>query len=809
MTQMTAEEFLQKVQEFTGNKTTFDPKNVEEFQKSIRSFTENLKKSQPGLAQFKDFLNGTTKPIEDVTKQMDALNRAIKEAKEAKNIERTASLEDQKSDLTKAAISKNLVAGFTNLGIGVASLTNGVYEGTRDFVKSLQSGAGGVEVATQTAVKTAKLAGETGKALGGFVQSMGFVVSLLGGPWVKALGLAVSAIGAFTEWFSGKAADKAADAAQLLGDELKKTEKGFKDITGAGAIFAGGMTEMRVQAGRAGLDIAMLAEVVKSSREDLVMMGIGMGEATKRVAGVSKELRNSELGMQLRKLGYSAEEQASLSAQVMANMNAAGDKRIMTDAELARVTAQYGKDLKILSDITGQDAKKLMEKARTESLKADILAKLTPEQAERFQAQVANMPATAHKALFELISSGGTAITDIASNVMMQESPAFAKTIQDGYTNIFSNKNVEEVTAEAQAQRGRFGDELRSMRGTGTDMIATADRLGQGNDGILRSVTEMKNNAILETQVGEEAIKNAQKNATAAANNQATLDVSIHTLNKQTLALQAALGPALTDAITGFANKSASALGILDDALAKFGITKNTSNGTPTSQVTGGKQIDKQAVGRLGSIVRPDGTSYNPYLQNQQSGTPFSGGNKPTSAGSDVIDYGNLQFKNKAEGTGGGNVDAQIIRAAQIISNKYDGTVVNGFNDLEHWKPEHKTSKHRIGAAADLRVPGFDKPGTMDAINSLISGLGVSAAIHNGDHVHLEEMQKAIGGTVGSGQTAIVGEKGAELVNGPASVTSTASTSQIFNNMLDKLDEMVSVLKDNRDYSEKILHATQ
>ena len=97
----------------------------------------------------------------------------------------------------------------------------------------------------------------------------------------------------------------------------------------------------------------------------------------------------------------------------------------------------------------------------------------------------------------------------------------------------------------------------------------------------------------------------------------------------------------------------------------------------------------------------------------------------------------------------------------------------------------------------------------MDAINSLISGLGVSAAIHNGDHVHLEELQKANGGTVGSGQTAIVGEKGAELVNGPASVTSTASTSQIFNNMLDKLDEMVSVLKDNRDYSEKILHATQ
>jgi hypothetical protein len=73
--------------------------------------------------------------------------------------------------------------------------------------------------------------------------------------------------------------------------------------------------------------------------------------------------------------------------------------------------------------------------------------------------------------------------------------------------------------------------------------------------------------------------------------------------------------------------------------------------------------------------------------------------------------------------------------------------------------------------------------------------------------MHVEKM--ANGGTLASGQTAVVGENGAELVNGPASVTSTASTSKIFGDMLSRLEEMVDVLKDNRDYSEKILHATQ
>jgi hypothetical protein len=64
------------------------------------------------------------------------------------------------------------------------------------------------------------------------------------------------------------------------------------------------------------------------------------------------------------------------------------------------------------------------------------------------------------------------------------------------------------------------------------------------------------------------------------------------------------------------------------------------------------------------------------------------------------------------------------------------------------------------------------------------------------------------GGNLGPGATAVVGENGPEIVHGPGSVTSTASTSRIFGEMLDKLDQMVTVLKDHRDISEKTLQAT-
>jgi hypothetical protein len=122
MANMTAEEFLEKVEQLTGNKATFDPKNVEDFQKHIKAFTDNLKRQQPVLKGFGDFLDGTKQPIQNVVREMDELNRAIKEAKKSRNAERVDELESSKADLRKTAITKNVSAGLSNLGVGIGSL---------------------------------------------------------------------------------------------------------------------------------------------------------------------------------------------------------------------------------------------------------------------------------------------------------------------------------------------------------------------------------------------------------------------------------------------------------------------------------------------------------------------------------------------------------------------------------------------------------------------------------------------------------------------------------------------------------------
>ena len=158
-----------------------------------------------------------------------------------------------------------------------------------------------------------------------------------------------------------------------------------------------------------------------------------MGEAARRIGGISKELRfgaASELGAQLQNLGYGFEEQAAIVAQYTANLNASGALRGKSDIELATLSAAYAKDLRKLQAVTGEDAQKVADEARITQMQGDILARLNPEEGQRFQAALRALPKEAQKGFLEFVSSGGTAIADGATNMMINQSPKFEALIE-------------------------------------------------------------------------------------------------------------------------------------------------------------------------------------------------------------------------------------------------------------------------------------------------------------------------------------------------------------------------------------------
>jgi hypothetical protein len=109
-------------------------------------------------------------------------------------------------------------------------------------------------------------------------------------------------------------------------------------------------------------------------------------------------------------------------------------------------------------------------------------------------------------------------------------------------------------------------------------------------------------------------------------------------------------------------------------------------------------------------------------------------------------------------------------------------------------------SLHNVGRALDINSTQVADLQSLGMLGKY--GFGPLA----GDPPHIQALDG--GGSIEGAEVALVGEKGPELVSGPASVTSRSNTSELFNKMNSNLEAMLRVLKDQHSTSEKILYAT-
>jgi hypothetical protein len=594
-----------------------DIKNIEAFTKQIKESTEAMKKSLPLSKQFEDVLRGQTSQYKDITAELEDIDKKLeafgKSVDSAAKLEQKQALEKEKSEKIQQANANNSRVAVQNFSVAVGNVAGSLIKSAFQFAKDLQSGASGVEAGTNAAASAARTAGDAASSIGKIFVGLSGVLGSLPGHY-KYLGIAAAALGIGLDTVGTKAAEIAEEGIKFLGTELKNTQKAYKDVTETGAVLAGGMTELRQTSAKAGLDVSQMAAVVRSSKDDLIGMGLGLGEATKRIAGVSKELRNSDLGIQLRKLGYSAEEQASLAASVGARMSAAGDTRILSDKELAATAAKYGKDLKVLSNITGEDAKKAMEKARLQAQEQDLLAEALaqggPEAVKKLEAQLATMPESMKKGYMEFVSTGGTAIADAATNVAITQNPK----ILNQYKQQFADLQNNQIDASAAMDRVNEANEqtykyAKENAAAGKE-IAQSARL-TGNP-LARSVADITNSLIVGASKQKEGASKAARIAVdGAAANMAPLDVQVTELEENTQKLKAALGEQLLTPITQFASVLSAGVGTVEESLAKVTAGLNAQSKAAADQLAAlkEKQItaqDSKNWGKMGLLEKAE-----------------------------------------------------------------------------------------------------------------------------------------------------------------------------------------------------------
>lgn len=445
-------------------------KGTQEYAAAQKVLSKNLKNDFSDLAQ----------KVKEGTASAQDHNEAIKKATKAidamEDSEEKRELIRKRRELQNAASAKEVGEAFSD---ATSKLGTAAVVGIGGFLKNLQDNSSSTQAAAgilNAGIDMAQ-AGVTG--LGKAAQAAAMPLMLLG-PWGRVAGIALEALGIAAETTAPAIGKLAKFVNEYLAKELEKVFKSFNDMNASGALFTNGMTGMVNAATNSGLTIEQFSNVVKNNSLSIAASGYGMTEGAKKIGEVGKVFDNN--GKQVRKhlqaLGYSFEEHAELTAQVMANIGRTGNKA--TAERIATETEKYAESLRLISNITGEDAKaKVKQVAEQNEILAfqNELAKLGPAQAAQINAAMASLTEMDQKALRERVMYHGNVFSQ---EVAIHESTiAGAKRQNDAVYQLV--KNGEATTQSVMAVQNRYAQQYlagtRQMQPLAVAAAATGDSM--------------------------------------------------------------------------------------------------------------------------------------------------------------------------------------------------------------------------------------------------------------------------------------------------------------------------------------------
>ena len=333
------------------------------------------------------------------------------------------------------------------------------------------------------------------------------------------------------------------------------------------------------------------------------------------------------------------------------------------------------------------------------------------------------------------------------------------------------DQNNADIEKKTQLERVKQQDDLTGMLGSYTDKLKeSGEYLTTFRDAVMGATN------FLNKMTGAEASKQGAA-STAESRTSANQDVVKNAMGGK-----------------GFWGHVKSYMGAVGASMANASDTGATVGSAPAGGTSGSAgtattppaKVTLPAAGALGSAGGPKGASQE--------------------------DLAKAGFKMKAgdvQATGA-PLSSGLLSFAKKIQETFPGfTHFNSFDDMFHQK-NSPDSKHAKGLAVDFALGKRPTEEEGKALVAQLKQMGASLAIDEYNH----PSGKATGGHM---HAEVSAEDGA-MVSGPKSgypatlhgneLITPLDKNTVFNEMLDKLDQMVKVLKDHKDISEKTFRAT-
>jgi hypothetical protein len=674
------------------------------------------------------------------------------------------------------------------------------FQGLDDATKNANVGLGAFNKELKT------VPGQLAKGLGGLassvargdtsLKSMNAVVDVA----ANAISGLAKTVPIFGEAMA--AATKAvAEGAKIVVEQLDATAKTFNAMSASGALVADGMTGLSRQFTTAGLNLQQFQKVVGQNSTALArfrgIAGDGAEEFSKAVGNLTQKQDTD-----LRKIGMSAEDIAGTTAAFVTQQTRLGKSQAMTTDQLTAGSKQYALELDQLSKVTGlsrEAIQKQQDAALSESkfrANYELAMQSGNEELIRgakgmmtLQTRMSSFGAELGQGVRDL--SAGVANTDASQKLLNSTGGAALDIINRLKSGAIDQDQAQQELNDAYQQNKQAQLQIASQIGNTANVYAdTAQMADFGNamqKGAYEKAKQTQDAQINKTDALTDSTVKAQQN----------LEKMNIEFSKMAITLLPNAAKAI-EAMTG------SMMKMVQWANEKFGTgggegapAASSSAGSSTAMEMGGQEI-MDAIGGGAPASAP---------------APAASGGKRGTSG--------LKLKS-SESVAGGDSSEGLVNLAYALQEKLGGDLkyFSGLNDTGR----DKNSLHKSGRALDLVLNDPEKyPGVLDLVKSMpgvkfaqfeqAGQKNANGSVATGSHIHAEV--SAARGAILSGPTSgyrpnltMHGTEAIVPLNSPAAQSmgiGGGENTSLMAAQLEKLEEMVSVMKNQLAVSTKIM----
>lgn len=571
-------------------------------------------------------------------------------------------------------------------------------------------------------------------ALGQFAGGLGRFGSVVGG--------LITAIGSFT--------------ASAL-EQNDNMVKAYESLSQIGSVTSDGLAGVRDRLNDIGLSTAeyeKFINVLKPVSQTLVSFGGSVSNGTDSMINVLSKFtgRDNELELSLRRIGYTTTDIREGVTDYVMLQTRLGKAQGKTTEELTKEAQKYLIQMKGLQELTGltrEDQQRSRDKLLTDARFRLHLSKL--EESERnnlldavnvysqvvgdptgLKDRIVNMGAQTTKAATESVMRNNNEY-ELILQASKEGPQSFARIMNQIVDN--TKKSFEPLSTAAM-----FAENGLSDMGFSNEIMTNIFEKGQSplqnhlkTMGVIARVTADRESDLEKTfkiEQDERADRIAADKALAYVG-QGLVGVFV----------------ALRNIITEFNKMLAESI---DWITAHSGFLKPTDLSRPYKKPTK-EEIESgrgEGPGRTYGFPRNkiDSSSFDTtaYPTQTPDGTDLS---RMSPEDEEAI-LSRLNFGGRrAERTGGGPVDSQLLELAETIKNRFQGVIFTALNDRYHQTAGNSKSKHLIGKALDFALDHNPTDEEAEKIVKTLKQMGATNAINEytggrkngtGGHFHVE-----------------------------------------------------------------------